>query len=45
MDVGRTFTDGVDVHDEAVLAKEKPPTTEDVTTGIVGALDELLAAV
>lgn len=43
IDVGGTFTDGVAVRDEAVLAKEKSPTTEDVTAGIVGALDELLA--
>jgi N-methylhydantoinase A/oxoprolinase/acetone carboxylase beta subunit len=41
-DVGGTFTDGVLMRDREVLAKAKALTTEDVTTGIINALDELL---
>lgn len=44
IDVGGTFTDGVAVRDGSIVAKEKAPTTEDVTAGIVGVLDELLEA-
>lgn len=42
IDVGGTFTDGVAVRDGEVAAKVKEPTSGDVTTGIVGALTELL---
>lgn len=41
-DVGGTFTDGVLMRGREVLAKAKVPTTEDVTRGIVDALDVLL---
>jgi len=41
-DVGGTFTDGVVMRGEEVLAKAKSLTTEDVTTGIIDALDVLL---
>ncbi|MFQ6033964.1 MAG: hydantoinase/oxoprolinase N-terminal domain-containing protein, partial [Candidatus Bipolaricaulia bacterium] len=41
-DVGGTFTDGVLMKGEEVLAKAKSLTTEDVTTGIIDALDALL---
>ncbi|MFQ5794281.1 MAG: hydantoinase/oxoprolinase N-terminal domain-containing protein [Candidatus Bipolaricaulia bacterium] len=41
-DVGGTFTDGVLVRGKEVLAKTKALTTEDVTTGIIDALDALL---
>ena len=41
-DVGGTFTDGVLMRGREVLAKAKALTTEDVTGGIVNALDELL---
>lgn len=41
-DVGGTFTDGALMKGEEVLAKAKSLTTEDVTTGIVDALDVLL---
>lgn len=44
-DVGGTFTDGVLMKDEGVLAKAKSLTTEDVTTGIIDALDMLLKRV
>ncbi|MEW6048517.1 MAG: hydantoinase/oxoprolinase family protein [Bacillota bacterium] len=42
-DVGGTFTDGVVVRGRQVIAKTKSITTEDVTTGIINALDKLLA--
>jgi len=42
-DVGGTFTDGVLMQDREVLAKAKALTTQDVTGGIVNALDEVLA--
>lgn len=42
-DVGGTFTDGVVVRGRQVLAKTKSLTTDDVTTGIINALDRLLA--
>ncbi|MFQ6118028.1 MAG: hydantoinase/oxoprolinase N-terminal domain-containing protein, partial [Candidatus Bipolaricaulia bacterium] len=41
-DVGGTFTDGVLMRGEEVLAKAKSLTTEDVTGGIIAALDALL---
>jgi N-methylhydantoinase A/oxoprolinase/acetone carboxylase beta subunit len=41
-DVGGTFTDGVLMKGEEVLAKAKSLTTEDVTTGIINVLDALL---
>lgn len=41
-DVGGTFTDGVMLRGKEVLAKAKALTTEDVTTGIINALDALL---
>ncbi len=41
-DVGGTFTDGVMMRGTEVLAKAKALTTEDVTTGIINALDILL---
>ena len=42
-DVGGTFTDGVVMEGREVLAKVKSLTTEDVTSGIIDALDSLLA--
>src|SRR5690625_875166 len=42
-DVGGTFTDGVIVRNKDILAKTKTLTTEDVTTGIINALDDLLS--
>lgn len=41
-DVGGTFTDGVMIRGKDVIAKAKSLTTEDVTTGIINALDVLL---
>ncbi|AOV08015.1 hydantoinase/oxoprolinase N-terminal domain-containing protein [Sporosarcina ureilytica] len=41
-DVGGTFTDGVIVKGTTILSKAKTLTTEDVTTGIINAMDELL---
>lgn len=41
-DVGGTFTDGVLVLGDKVIAKTKSLTTEDVTTGIINALDIVL---
>lgn len=41
-DVGGTFTDGVIMQGRNVLAKAKSLTTQDVTGGIVEALDEVL---
>src|SRR5690625_4118447 len=41
-DVGGTFTDGVIVRGREILSKAKTLTTEDVTTGIINAMDELL---
>ncbi|AYO31765.1 hydantoinase/oxoprolinase family protein [Biomaibacter acetigenes] len=41
-DVGGTFTDGVMLRGKEVLAKAKALTTDDVTTGIINALDVLL---
>ncbi|MGB9792188.1 MAG: hydantoinase/oxoprolinase N-terminal domain-containing protein, partial [Thermacetogeniaceae bacterium] len=41
-DVGGTFTDGVVLKGKEVLAKAKALTTDDVTTGIINALDILL---
>ncbi|MEA1964665.1 MAG: hydantoinase/oxoprolinase family protein [Candidatus Aerophobetes bacterium] len=41
-DVGGTFTDGVLVSGERVLAKAKALTTEDVTGGIVAVMDKIL---
>lgn len=41
-DVGGTFTDGVLICGDDVAAKTKSLTTEDVTTGIINALDVLL---
>jgi len=41
-DVGGTFTDGVLVEGDKVIAKIKSLTTPDVTTGIINALDVLL---
>jgi N-methylhydantoinase A/oxoprolinase/acetone carboxylase beta subunit len=41
-DVGGTFTDGVLMQGKEVVAKTKSLTTEDITTGIVKALDVLL---
>ncbi|MCD6471875.1 hydantoinase/oxoprolinase family protein [Candidatus Aerophobetes bacterium] len=41
-DVGGTFTDGVLVSGESVLAKAKALTTEDVTSGIIVVLDKIL---
>lgn len=41
-DVGGTFTDGVIVLDGKVISKTKALTTEDVTTGIINALDVVL---
>jgi N-methylhydantoinase A/oxoprolinase/acetone carboxylase beta subunit len=43
IDVGGTNTDAVLLADGAVLHAVKTPTTEDVTTGIVSALDEVAA--
>lgn len=42
-DVGGTFTDGVLMRGREVLAKAKALTTQDVTGGIVNALDDILA--
>ncbi len=42
-DVGGTFTDGVVMRGNEVIAKAKSLTTADVTTGIVNTLDHLLA--
>lgn len=42
-DVGGTFTDGVLMEEREVLAKAKALTTQDVTGGIINALDEVLA--
>lgn len=41
-DVGGTFTDGVLVKGDEVISKTKSLTTEDVTTGIINALDIIL---
>lgn len=41
-DVGGTFTDGVIVRGKDILSKAKTLTTEDVTTGIINAMDDLL---
>jgi N-methylhydantoinase A/oxoprolinase/acetone carboxylase beta subunit len=41
-DVGSTYTDGVMIKGKEILAKAKAITTEDVTTGIINALDMLL---
>src|SRR5699024_1986352 len=41
-DVGGTFTDGVIVRGNDILSKAKTLTTEDVTTGIINAMDDLL---
>lgn len=41
-DVGGTFTDGVVLNGREVIEKTKALTTNDVTTGIVNALDKLL---
>ena len=41
-DVGGTFTDGVLVKGDEVVCKTKALTTDDVTTGIINALDILL---
>jgi len=41
-DVGGTFTDGVLMQGRNVLSKAKSLTTQDVTSGIVEALDEVL---
>lgn len=41
-DVGGTFTDGVIVRGKEILSKAKTLTTEDVTTGIINAMDDLL---
>ena len=41
-DVGGTFTDGVLVKNDDVVAKTKSLTTDDVTSGIIKALDVLL---
>ena len=41
-DVGGTFTDGVMIRGKEVIVKAKSLTTEDVTTGIINALDVLL---
>lgn len=41
-DVGGTFTDGVLVLGNEIIAKTKSLTTEDVTTGIINALDTIL---
>lgn len=41
-DVGGTFTDGVIVLGNKVISKTKALTTEDVTTGIINALDVIL---
>ena len=43
VDVGGTNTDAVLMDGGGLLAKAKLPTTPDVTTGIVGALKEVLA--
>ncbi|MBC7099418.1 hydantoinase/oxoprolinase family protein [Candidatus Bipolaricaulota bacterium] len=43
-DVGGTFTDGVLMRGREVLAKAKALTTDDVTGGIITALDELLGS-
>ncbi|MBO1002423.1 hydantoinase/oxoprolinase N-terminal domain-containing protein [Pseudogracilibacillus auburnensis] len=43
-DVGGTFTDGVIVKGKDILSKTKTLTTEDVTSGIINALDDLLTA-
>lgn len=42
IDVGGTFTDGVLVREEEVITKSKTKTTEDVTTGIINAIDNIL---
>lgn len=42
IDVGGTFTDGVAVESGDVIGKVKTPTSADVTTGIVEALEHLL---
>jgi N-methylhydantoinase A/oxoprolinase/acetone carboxylase beta subunit len=42
-DVGGTFTDGVLMRGREVLAKAKALTTEDVTGGIINALDDILS--
>ncbi|MCC3646788.1 hydantoinase/oxoprolinase family protein [Cytobacillus oceanisediminis] len=41
-DVGGTFTDGVLMKGKQVISKTKSLTTEDITTGIINALDTLL---
>lgn len=43
IDVGGTNTDAVLLENEEVIAKVKTPTTPDVTTGIINALDKVLA--
>ena len=42
LDVGGTFTDGVMVQGNEVLAKAKTLTTEDVTSGIINTMDMML---
>jgi len=42
IDVGGTFTDGVLVLDEKVVAKTKDRTTSDVTTGTIEVIDHLM---
>ncbi len=42
IDVGGTFTDGVLVLEEEVVAKTKDRTTSDVTTGTINVIDNLL---
>lgn len=43
IDVGGTFTDGVLVIDDEVIAKTKEKTTSDVTTGTIKTIDTLLS--
>lgn len=42
IDVGGTYTDGVLVSEREVLAKSKAKTTEDVTTGIINVIENLM---
>jgi N-methylhydantoinase A/oxoprolinase/acetone carboxylase beta subunit len=42
IDVGGTNTDAVLMHGSRIAAEHKSPTTEDVTTGIVGGMREVL---
>ena len=45
IDVGGTFTDAVIIKDDNIIAYAKSPTTEDLLSGIVAAMDSVLAEV